>query len=62
VGPGVLYTVPEILAVCLLRTGRLAGKLISWSSRFTMREPDSVPPFHADNDACYLCNPTDLTS
>ena len=25
-----------------------------------MREPDITPPFHADNDACYLCNPTDL--
>ncbi|HEU5116751.1 MAG TPA: hypothetical protein VFT74_08770 [Isosphaeraceae bacterium] len=19
-----------------------------------------MPPFHADNDACYLCNPVDL--
>jgi SAM-dependent methyltransferase len=55
-------TVPEILAVALLRTAQLAGKLIRRSPRFTMREPDSVPPFHADNDACYLCNPTDLIS
>jgi hypothetical protein len=25
-----------------------------------MREPDLVPPFHSDNDACYLCCPSDL--
>lgn len=25
-----------------------------------MRVPDTVPPFYSDNDACYLCNPTDL--
>ena len=25
-----------------------------------MREPDPNPPFHGDNDACYLCNPMDL--
>jgi SAM-dependent methyltransferase len=28
--------------------------------RFLMREPDARPPFHADNDACYFCNPLDL--
>lgn len=28
--------------------------------RFLMREPDPRPPFHADNDACYFCNPMDL--
>ncbi|HEX6764459.1 MAG TPA: hypothetical protein VF103_03255, partial [Polyangiaceae bacterium] len=27
---------------------------------FHMREPDTRPPFHADNDSCYLCNPMDL--
>jgi len=27
---------------------------------FLMREPDPRPPFHSDNDACYLCNPMDL--
>jgi hypothetical protein len=25
-----------------------------------MRFPDLRPPFHSDNDACYLCNPLDL--
>jgi hypothetical protein len=38
----------------------LAGKLASRSANFSMREPDLAPPFHADNDACYWCNPTDL--
>lgn len=28
--------------------------------KFLMREPDTQPPFHADNDACYFCNPMDL--
>jgi SAM-dependent methyltransferase len=28
--------------------------------RFLMREPDPNPPFHADNDATYYCNPMDL--
>ncbi len=52
-------TVPEILAVSLLRSAQLLAKLSRRSPRFTMREPDIVPPLHADNDACYLCNPTD---
>lgn len=26
-----------------------------------MREPDLTPPFHGDNDACYLCNPIDIS-
>lgn len=30
--------------------------------RFRMRVPDTQPPFHADNDACYLCNPMDLVN
>jgi len=29
---------------------------------FRMRVPDTRPPFHADNDACYLCNPMDLVN
>ena len=29
-------------------------------ARFSMRTPDLTPPFHADNDACYLSNPIDL--
>lgn len=27
---------------------------------FLLREPDTRPPFHADNDACYYLNPLDL--
>ena len=53
-------TVPEIVGVAVLRAGQLAAKLVCRSPAFTMREPDPVPPFHSDNDACYLCNPTDL--
>ncbi len=30
------------------------------SPKFLLREPDDRPPFHADNDACYMCNPMDL--
>jgi hypothetical protein len=30
--------------------------------RFRMRVPDTRPPFHADNDSCYLCNPMDLVN
>jgi SAM-dependent methyltransferase len=53
-------TVPEVtwnlghhlfLTVC---------KAISAEPTFTMRAPDLTPPFHADNDAVYLCNPLDL--
>lgn len=32
------------------------------SPTFLMREPDPRPPFHADNDACYFCNPMDLSN
>jgi SAM-dependent methyltransferase len=53
-------TVPEILMVCLRRSWELFLAVTSPQPQFLMRAPDSVPPFHADNDACYLCNPTDL--
>ena len=37
------------------------GKLFGGRpAQFLMREPDPNPPFHGDNDACYLCNPMDL--
>jgi SAM-dependent methyltransferase len=52
-------TVPEILGVALLRLAQLCIKAAA-GPHFTMREPDTAPPFHADNDACYLCNPIDL--
>lgn len=53
-------TVFEILGISILRTFQLLRKMIRRSPEFLMRVPDSTPPFHADNDACYLCNPTDL--
>ena len=53
-------TLPEITFVALLRAFQLLAKLVRRTPHFTMREPDANPPFHADNDACYLCNPTDL--
>lgn len=53
-------TVLEIFGTAVVRTLQLAGKLVRRSPRFLMREPDTVPPFHSDNDACYLCCPSDL--
>ena len=53
-------TLPETFGVSMLRGFQLLAKLLHRAPRFTMREPDTTPPFHADNDACYLCNPTDL--
>ena len=53
-------TVWEILGSSVLRFGQLSDKLLRRRPRFTMRQPDPRPPFHADNDACYLCNPVDL--
>jgi hypothetical protein len=53
-------TLWEILAITALRTAQLIRKLFSRRPQFTTRAPDTVPPFHADNDASYLCNPTDL--
>lgn len=53
-------TIPEILGVAVRRSFQIGAKLVRRSPHFTMREPDSNPPFHSDNDACYLCNPTDL--
>lgn len=55
-------TLPEIVVFAVLRSLQLGAKLVRRSPRFSMRDPDTVPPFHADNDACYLCNPTDLIS
>ena len=38
----------------------LIKKLLDPLPALLMRVPDTNPPFHGDNDACYLCNPTDL--
>ena len=53
-------TIGEVIAASFHRSWQLLQKLASTTPTFSMRIPDTVPPFHADNDACYLCNPTDL--
>jgi hypothetical protein len=53
-------TLPELVGMLFVNGARLAGKLMASRPYFSMREPDLRPPFHADNDACYLCNPVDL--
>jgi SAM-dependent methyltransferase len=53
-------TLPEFVGTFFGHGARLAGKLMARRPHFTKREPDLRPPFHADNDACYLCNPVDL--
>ena len=53
-------TLVETLVSIPITTSLLLRKLISSKVTFNMRRPDTVPPFHADNDACYICNPTDL--
>ncbi len=57
-------TVPESLASLPINVGRAFRKLTSPSGQtnFLMRIPDPVPPFHGDNDACYLCNPMDVAA
>jgi SAM-dependent methyltransferase len=53
-------TLPEAVGILIGNGFRLAGKLLARRPHFLMREPDLRPPFHADNDACYVCNPVDL--
>ena len=53
-------TLPEVVGLAGLRGLQLVAKLIRSEPDFAMRVPDPTPPFHSDNDACYLCNPTDL--
>jgi SAM-dependent methyltransferase len=53
-------TLWEIIGLSFLRTFQLLEKMFHQQPHFTMRTPDMTPPFHADNDACYLCNPLDL--
>lgn len=53
-------TLPETAFSLAQNSLRILSKLASSKAQFTMREPDLVPPFHADNDATYLCNPIDL--
>lgn len=53
-------TIPETL-VALGRSSRaLVASLTRRAPRFEARTPDLRPPFHADNDATWFCNPSDL--
>lgn len=53
-------TLPEVLISFPLKLALIARKLLDSKVTFTMREADIRPPFHADNDACYLSNPIDF--
>jgi hypothetical protein len=53
-------TVPEAAAALVRNLALIARKTLSRRPTFTLRVPDTRPPFHADNDAVYLCNPLDL--
>ncbi len=53
-------TIPEVLAFSVFRSSQLLLSLFTPGPRFQMRTQDDAPPFHADNDACYLCNPTSI--
>jgi SAM-dependent methyltransferase len=53
-------TFPEAAWGLVRNLARTARKTLSRRPTFTMRRPDDRPPFFADNDAVYLCNPLDL--
>ena len=53
-------TYGEVLGYSCIRFAQLIGKLLRRNPVFSMRQPDLIPPFEADNDACYLLNPTDV--
>jgi len=53
-------TLSELLRNSFIVAARLLHKLFNDKPEFLMRTPETVPPFYADNDACYLCCPTDL--
>lgn len=53
-------TLPEVFAHFCYRLIMLPYKALSATPQFTMRVPDTTPPFLSDNDACYLMNPIDL--
>lgn len=53
-------TLPEGLISFPLMLGLILRKTLDSQVTFTMRQPDLNPPFNADNDACYLCNPIDF--
>ena len=53
-------TLPEIISILMRNLIRISRKMISRTPHFEFREPDLRPPFYADNDAIYLCNPIDV--
>jgi SAM-dependent methyltransferase len=53
-------TVPEVVLSSFRNSTMLVSKLIAKTPYFSTRDPDLIPPFHSDNDACYVCNPVDL--
>lgn len=55
-------TMPEAWAYTAHHAWQTLRKLFSEKRRvrFLMRTPDTRPPFHADNDSCYYCNPMDI--
>ncbi len=56
-------TLPESSRSLLHNGWHTARKLLDRKhASFLMREPDPKPPYHADNDACYFCNPMDLVA
>ena len=54
-------TIGEAVCGLFATIGRLVQALGSSRAAFRLREPDRRPPFFADNDACYLCTPSDIT-
>jgi len=56
-------TMPEAwLSTARHLTWTLQKLVVERTPHFRLREPDVNPPFHADNDACYFCNPMDLVN
>jgi len=54
-------TLPETYTHLIHHSRHTIRKLMGETPvTFLMRQPDLKPPFHADNDACYFCNPMDL--
>ncbi|MEO6392398.1 MAG: class I SAM-dependent methyltransferase, partial [Pyrinomonadaceae bacterium] len=53
-------TLPEVIVGLAGNAVRITRRAFTSKPRFEMREPDLRPPFHGDNDACFLCNPMDL--
>ncbi len=50
----------EVIYFLIRNLFLILKKKLSSQPSFTMRVPDLNPPFHADNDSCYLLNPIDL--